>query len=168
MSQRGASLHRDNAARLDAAGQHDEAINELARGTRDGDADCMRLLGLRLLSGDRAPLLPAEALSFLDDLCARGEGEGAARAAGVLALGVRAPGDWKRALEWLRKSADAGWEPAQRQLLALCDDRVLAAACRLCDEGELAGRGRRGGSAILAQRATRRHPVRRAAHQRVP
>ena len=109
MSQRGSTVHRDNAARFDAAGQHDEAVNELARGTRAGDHDCMRLLGLRLLSGDRAPLLPAEGLSFLADLCAQQQGEGAARAAGVLALGVRAPADWNQALEWLRRSAEAGW-----------------------------------------------------------
>jgi len=122
--------HLENAARLDAAGQHDEAINELARGTRERDPDCTRLLGLRLLGGDRAPLLPAEGLGFLDELCAQGLGEGAARAAGVLALGVHHPSNWTLALEWLRKSAAAGWEPAQRQLLALCDDRALAQQSR--------------------------------------
>jgi hypothetical protein len=40
------------------------------------------------LTGDRAPLLPAEGLRFLGDACDGGLPEAAARAAGILALGV--------------------------------------------------------------------------------
>ena len=85
-----------------------------------------RHLGLRLLIGDRAPLLPAEGLRFVGQACDAGIPEAAARAAGLLALGVHTPPDWPLALRWLCRSASGGWEPAQRQLLALCDDRELA------------------------------------------
>jgi prolyl 4-hydroxylase len=115
------------AAALDATGHHDGAINELALGTKQGDLQCTRQLGLRLLVGDRAPLLPAEGLQFLGEACDGGIAEAAARAAGILALGVRIPANWPLALAWLGRSAAAGWEPARRQLFALCEDRALAA-----------------------------------------
>ena len=127
MSQRVATAHFERANQLSAAGDFDEAINELARGTRAGDLHCTRELGLRLLSGDRAPLMPAEGLSFLDDALEQGMGEVGARAAGRLTLGANFPPDWKLALDWLRRSAEAGWERSQVQLLGLCDDRALAA-----------------------------------------
>jgi prolyl 4-hydroxylase len=114
------------AAQRDAAGDHDEAINELARGTKAGDLPSTRALGLRLLTGNYAPLMPREGLDFIGEACDRGDGEAAARAAGTLGLGVNQPANWPLALEWLRRSAAAGWEPSQRQLLALCEDRALA------------------------------------------
>lgn len=121
------SEHLRLAADLDAAGNPHEAINELARGTKEGDPQCTRQLGMRLLTGQRAPLLPAEGLRFLGEACDHGLPEAAARAAGLLALGVNAPPNWTLGLRWLARSAVAGWEPAQQQLLALCDDRSLAA-----------------------------------------
>jgi hypothetical protein len=114
------------AAQLDAAGDFDEAINSLARGTREGDAACAEQLGLRLLTGHNSPLLPAEGLQFIGEACDKGWGEGAARAAGVVALGNGGMADWHRAMEWLCRSAEAGWKNSQRQLLALADDRALA------------------------------------------
>lgn len=119
------SPYIQRAARRDAAGDHDEAINELARGTKAGDLPSTRALGLRLLSGNAAPLLPAEGLRFLGDALERGDAEAGARAAGVLALGVNQPPNRALGLEWLALSAARGWEPSQRQLLALCDDREL-------------------------------------------
>jgi prolyl 4-hydroxylase len=115
------------AAAHDLAGHHDEAINALARGTSAGDLECMAVLGLRLLTGDRAPRLPAEGLSFLSDAADRGAGGAAARMAAITALGLVAPPDWLTARDWLCKAAGKGWPQAQRQLLALCDDRELAA-----------------------------------------
>lgn len=121
-------IHR--AAQRDAAGDHDEAINELARGVRAGDLPSTRALGLRLLTGSAAPLLPAQGLQLLCEAVQRGDAEAAARAAGVLALGINQPPDWHAALEWLVRSAGAGWEPSQRQLRALCGD-----AGGRCDAG---------------------------------
>jgi prolyl 4-hydroxylase len=119
--------HFTRAAALDVAGDHDGAINELAIGTKKNDIACTRQLGLRLLTGDRAPLLPADGLQFLGEACDKGLPEAAARAAALLALGVRVAANWPLALAWLCKSAAAGWEPARHQLLALCEDRALAA-----------------------------------------
>lgn len=114
------------AAQFDAAGNFDEAINCLSRGTAAGDPACTDQLGMRLLTGQNAPLLPAEGLQFIDEACAKGSGEGAARAAGVIALGEGGMADWRRALDWLCRSAEVGWMNSQRQLLALADDRELA------------------------------------------
>lgn len=117
----GAASCLARAAQRDAAGDHAGAVNELAQGSRAGDAHCARLLGLRLLIGDRAPLLPDAGLRFLGEACDGGLPEAAARAAGLLALGLRMPPDWPQALAWLARSAAAGWVPAQQQLLALRD-----------------------------------------------
>jgi prolyl 4-hydroxylase len=121
------NAYLSRAAAFDAAGKHDDAINELALGTQKNDPHCTRHLGLRLLTGDRAPFLPTEGLRFLGEACDAGLPEAAARAAGVLALGVQAAPNWPNALAWLCRSAAGGWEPARQQLLALCDDRELAA-----------------------------------------
>lgn len=121
------NAHVSRAASLDAAGDHSGAINELALGTQKKDPQCTRQLGLRLLTGDRAPRLPAEGLRFLGEACDAGLPEAAARAAGILALGVGVAANWPLALAWLGRSAAGGWEPARRQLLALCEDRALAA-----------------------------------------
>lgn len=121
------SSHLERAAQRDAAGDHDNAVNELALGVRAGEAECMRALGIRLLVGDRAPLLPEQGLGFLSEACGAGLPEAAARAAGLLALGVRTPPDWPLALSWLCRAAQGGWARAQSQLLALCDDRALVA-----------------------------------------
>jgi prolyl 4-hydroxylase len=116
------------ALALDAANNPSGAVDELSRGTRDGDPPSARALGMRLLIGDRAPLLPDAGLQFLGEACDAGLPEAAARAAGLLALGVRIPPNWPLALGWLARAAQGGWEPAQRQLLALCDDRAASAA----------------------------------------
>jgi prolyl 4-hydroxylase len=122
-------MHKDLqlASEHDKAGRHDEAINALARGTSAGDIGCTQLLGLRLATGDRAPVLPEEGLRFLSDAWEKGSGAAAARAAAVLALGLHRPQDWGMALEWLAKAASRGHAPAQRQLVALCPDQPLAA-----------------------------------------
>lgn len=126
MKPQAASAHLTRAAECDAAGQHDAAINELAMGTSAGDPACTDMLGVRLLTGDRAPHLPAEGLGFIAEASAKGQGAGAARAAALVAMGAVGAPDWRGGLEWLRRSAEAGWQIAQRQLLALCDDRELA------------------------------------------
>jgi prolyl 4-hydroxylase len=113
------------AAEHDAAGRYNDAINALACGTRAGDVECTTRLGMRLLTGDRAPPMPAEGLQFLADAWAMGSGEAANRAAAVLALGVLTPPNWNLAREWLVKAAEKDSVPAQQQLLVLCDDPEL-------------------------------------------
>ncbi len=120
------SAFTQRAAQRDAVRDHDGAINELARGVRAGDVPSTRALGLRLLSGNAAPLMPDEGLRFIGDALAAGDAQAAARAAGILALGVNRPPDVPLGLHWLARSAEAGWAPARVHLLALCDDRELA------------------------------------------
>jgi prolyl 4-hydroxylase len=116
-----------NAARFDAAGNHDEAINCLARGTQAGSAACMAQLGLRLATADRAPLLVREGMEMLGEAAGNGEPGAAARGAALIALGTNLPApDWRLALQWLVRAAQLGHDVSQRQLLALCDDRQLA------------------------------------------
>jgi prolyl 4-hydroxylase len=122
-----AAARLQRVAECDAAGRTDDALTELARGTSAGEAPSARALGIRLLTGERAPLLPDQGLRFLGEACDAGLPEAGARAAALLALGVRNAADWRLGLAWLARSAAGGWEPARRQLLALCADRALAA-----------------------------------------
>src|SRR5262245_41699251 len=93
------------AAEHDAQGRHDDAVDVLARGASTGDAECMAWLGFRLLTGDRAPSMPAEGWSLLTEAGQRGSAWAANRIAALLALGVHAPPDWHAALEWLVRAA---------------------------------------------------------------
>ena len=103
----------------DAAGRHSEAIDALARGTAAGNLACMRQLGKRLLTGDRAPLLAAEGARFLLDAANRGDPEAAARIAALAALGLYIKPNLRDALRWLAVAAERGWQPARGQLHAL-------------------------------------------------
>jgi prolyl 4-hydroxylase len=107
------------AQRHDAAGNHDEAINALARGTGAGDLACMRELGKRLLTGDRAPLLAVEGVRFIGEAATKGDAEAAARVASLTAMGLYRPQNWREAQQWLGVAADRGWQPAREQLIAL-------------------------------------------------
>jgi prolyl 4-hydroxylase len=109
----------DLAQRYDAEGRHHEAINELARGTGAGSLSCMRELGKRLLTGDRAPLLAPDGARFLVDAANQGDAEAAARVSALAALGLYRSQNWPEALTWLGVAAQRGWQPAQRQLTAL-------------------------------------------------
>lgn len=116
------------AEALDASGNHDEAINCLARGVSAGSVACTARLGLRLAAGDRAPLLVREGLDMLAEAAERGEPEAAARGATIIALGADLPtADWPVALQWVTRAAQLGHPTSRHQLLALCDDRQLAA-----------------------------------------
>ncbi len=107
------------AAEHDAAGRHDEAVDELARATQRGDLDATVALGLRLLVGDRAPCLPKDAVSLLLDALKAGHAEAALRVAPLAALGLHVPQSWGDALGMLVYAAERGSEQAQGQLLAL-------------------------------------------------
>lgn len=115
------------AAEHDAAGHHHDAIDALARGTSAGNLACMRQLGKRLLSGDRAPLLAAEGARFLLDAANRGDAEAAARIAALTALGLYLKPNLRDALRWLATAAERGWDPAQGQLHALAGATAITA-----------------------------------------
>jgi prolyl 4-hydroxylase len=107
------------AAEHDAAGRHDEAVNELALATQAGDIDAMTALGKRLIVGDRAPLLPKDGAGLLLDAMQAGNAEAAVRLATMKALGAHTEQSWSAALALLVRAAVAGSESAQGQLNVL-------------------------------------------------
>ena len=107
------------AAQHDAAGRHDEAIDELARATQAGDIEAMTELGKRLVIGDRAPLLPADGTRFLGDAMQAGSSEAALRLAAMAALGAHTEQSWSHALGLLVRAAEQGSESARSQLCVL-------------------------------------------------
>jgi prolyl 4-hydroxylase len=115
------------AEQCDARGDHDAAINALARGTQLGDTEAATRLGKRLLVGGNAPFLPWEGTRFLIDAFNRGGAEAAAKLSVLAAAGVYVQPDMAEALRLIKAAAQRGWLPAQQQLLALTPDRALAA-----------------------------------------
>jgi len=107
------------AAAHDAAGRHDEAVNELAHAAQSGAIDAMTELGKRLVIGDRAPLLPADGTRLLADAMQAGSSEAALRLAAMAALGAHTEQSWSRALGLLVRAAEQESESAQNQLRIL-------------------------------------------------
>ncbi len=107
------------AERHDAAGRHDEAIDQLARAAQRGDIEATTRLAKRLIVGDRAPLLPREGIGLLETAAEQGGPEAAGRLAVLAAAGARGKHDWPRAVTLLVLSAERGWEPARGQLAVL-------------------------------------------------
>lgn len=104
------------AGELDAAGRHDDAIDELASACQAGDLKAMTQLAKRIIIGDRAPRLMAQGFSLLEDAAKLGDAEAAERMAVVHATGIMGTSDWHAALKLLALAADRGWAPALRQL----------------------------------------------------
>ena len=69
------------AALFDAAADHDEAVNTLARATQNGDLVAMTALGKRLLVGDRAPYLPQQGAGMVLEAAGKGVAEAIAQVA---------------------------------------------------------------------------------------
>jgi prolyl 4-hydroxylase len=110
------------AARHDACGNHDEAINCLSRATRLGNVEAKTRLAKRLIVGDRAPLLMRQGADLMHEATLEGGAEAAALLAVLAAAGVGGAPNWAAALKLARLAAERGWQPAADQL------RVLATA----------------------------------------
>jgi prolyl 4-hydroxylase len=115
------------AEQCDARGDHDSAINALARATRMGDVEATTRLGKRLIVGVDAPLLPQQGAGFLLEAFDRGGAESGAKLAVLAAAGVYMDRNVAESMRLLTTSATRGWAPAQEQLMALSPDRDLAA-----------------------------------------
>lgn len=112
-------LALQRAAAFDAAGRHDDAINELASAAQRGDAEATTRLAKRIIVGDRAPRLQREGIGLLRDAVKMGGAEAAARLAVIHAAGVFATPDWHGALRLSMLAAERGWAPARAQLEVL-------------------------------------------------
>jgi prolyl 4-hydroxylase len=119
----------------DARGDHDNAINALARATQLGNVEATTRLGKRLIVGNDAPLLPKDGAALLVDAFNKGGAEAAARLAVLAAAGVYGPQNPAESLRLLATAATRGWPPAQTQLIALTPDRKLA---RVAEAGQAA------------------------------
>ena len=104
------------AAEHDAAGRHDDAVNELAKAAQHGDIEATTELGKRLITGDRGLLLPQDGTRFLLDAAAAGGVEAALRLATLAALGAYVEQSWDRALGLLVFAAEKGSASARAQL----------------------------------------------------
>ena len=67
------------AEQCDAKGDHDNAIDALARATQLGDIEATTRLGKRLITGENSPLLPIQGAGFLIEAFNKGGAEAAAR-----------------------------------------------------------------------------------------
>jgi prolyl 4-hydroxylase len=121
-------MHKEiaTAERHDAAGQHHAAIDALARAAQSGDVEALTRLGKRLLTGNKAPLLPQEGTRFIQDAAAAGGAEANERLAVLCALSRPTLEGWQSALSLLARSAEAGWREAREQLLVFSTDAGAA------------------------------------------
>lgn len=109
------------AEAFDARGDHDEAINVLARATQAGDQIAKTILGKRLLVGDRAPYLPREGAGFIMEAAQAGTAEAVEVVAVFQATGIFQPKNWQHAVNTLAYAAALGSPVAREQLVMLAN-----------------------------------------------
>lgn len=115
------------AAALDRARRHIDAIAVLSRGAASGDLLAKRTVGLRILLGDRAPLLGSEGTRLISEAAAQGDARSAELSAIIFGAGVHCAQNWGTALHWLQLAAELGSVRSRGALAVLCADRDLAA-----------------------------------------
>ena len=109
------------ALALYGQGRHGEAAPVLGRAAEAGHVGAMSLLGGQLLSGRGAAPDPVRGVRLIMAAAEAGGGYACALAGMLLASGIGGT-DWPRALDWLQRSAELDFAPAQAQL------RLLAGA----------------------------------------
>jgi len=107
------------ALALYGQGRHDEAGNLLRQAAQGGHVSAMTLLGYQMLAGRGAPLDRVAGVRMVVAAADRGEAQACTLAAAVVAAGVFGAPDWPRALDYLRRGAEAGFPMAQAQLRLL-------------------------------------------------
>ena len=112
------------ADRLDAEGRHTEAIDWLARAGNAGDVEALTRVGVRLLIGEDAPLLPSDGARLLGTAAQAGGAEAMERLAVLIGSGFYARQDWSAALDLLAGAAEGGSQTAQAQLRLLAGARA--------------------------------------------
>lgn len=104
---------------LDAAGNHAEAVNELAAAARRRDVDALTRLGRRLLVGDRAPALPRDGIGLLEQADELGGAQAAETLSVLYAVGLRKGFGLREARDKLVAAAERGSASALAQLEVL-------------------------------------------------
>lgn len=97
-------------------------LSELEQAAAAGDAAAMTDLGARLLSGNDGTFMPQQGADWLAAAAKRGSGEACARVAVLAGTGVCRPQSWDIALDYLQRSAELGWRPAQQELALLASN----------------------------------------------
>jgi hypothetical protein len=92
----------------------DEALKQRAA---EGDVEAMTTLGKQLMAGPSPQIY--DALHLFNAAAHKTGGEAAAIVSVLAGAGAGTPQSWPNALDYLRRSAQLGWAPAQRQLLIL-------------------------------------------------
>ena len=108
-----------NALALFGQGRHAEGAQVLGQAAAAGHLASMTLLGGQLLTGRGVAFDPAAGGNLILQAAERGSGFACATAATLLARGYAGQPDWPRALDYLQRAAELGFQPAREQLRLL-------------------------------------------------
>ena len=107
------------ALTLFGQGRYAEGSQMLSQAALAGHVPAMSLLGGQLLAGRGAEFDAATGARLILRAAERGSGFACATAATLFARGYAGCPDWPRALDFLTRSAELGFQPAQAQLRLL-------------------------------------------------
>ena len=116
--------HYDHALALFGQGRHAEGAQCLVHAVQAGHVPSMSLLGGQLLDGRGVPQDGAAGIRLIIAAAERGEAFACATAATLCAWGFSDRPDWPRALDYLQRAAELGFQPAQAQLRLLSGYRA--------------------------------------------
>ena len=101
-------------------GRHAEGVQLLSQAAQSGHVPSMSLLGGQLLTGRGVPADTPTGIRLIMAAAERGGGFACATAANLFAWGFYSgQPEWGRALDYLQRSAELGYKPAQEQLRLL-------------------------------------------------
>jgi TPR repeat protein len=112
------------ALALFGQGRNAEGAQVLGRAASAGHAPAMSLLGGQLLSGQAGAFDVATGARLILAAAERGDGFACATAAVLFARGCSGRPDWPRALDYLQRAAELGFQPARAQLRLLSGFRA--------------------------------------------
>jgi hypothetical protein len=107
------------ALALFGQGRHAEGAQVLGQAAEAGHVPSMSLLGGQLLTGRGVPADTISGIRLIIGAADRGGGFACATAATLCARGYAGQPDWPRALDYLQRAAELGFQPAQTQLRLL-------------------------------------------------
>jgi hypothetical protein len=107
------------ALALFGQGRHAEGAQALRQAADGGHVPSMSLLGGQLFSGRGVAPDPINGIRLILSAAERGGGYACATAAMLWARGYSGQPDWPRALDYLQRAAELGFQPARDQLRLL-------------------------------------------------